>query len=300
MERRLGRGLGSLLGAEEPVEAPLARTEPESGLLHLELGRIRPNPFQPRKTMDPGGLEELRDSITNHGVLQPIVVRAAQGGFELISGERRWRAARLAGLDAIPAILRPDVSDADMLELALVENVQRRDLDPIERALGFKAIMDTLEVTQEGVASKVGLKRSTVANHLRLLELPPKVQEAIGKGLIGMGHGRALLGLPNQAAMDRALEEIVRGELSVRDVEKRVREELNSLRAPTGEAPQPKPFGERAPAWVQDLERRIREHLGTKATVQPGPGATGKIVLEYYSRESLDRICEALAPRPTV
>jgi ParB-like partition proteins len=301
MERRLGRGLGSLLGAEEPEAAAPQRVDPESGLLHLELGRIRPNPFQPRKTMDPGGLEELRDSIANHGVLQPIVVRAAQGGYELISGERRWRAARLAGLDAIPALLRPDVSDADMLELALVENVQRRDLDPIERAMGFKAIMDTLEITQEGVASKVGLKRSTVANHLRLLELPPKVQEAIAKGLIGMGHGRALLGLPSQAAMSSALEEVVRDDLSVRDVERRVREQLNTLKAPSAEAHEEAAQGAaKPPAWVQDLERRIREHLGTKAQVLPGPGSTGKIVLEYYSRESLDRLCEALAPRPTV
>ena len=301
MERRLGRGLGSLLGAEEATEHAPARVETDTGLLQLELGRIRPNPFQPRKSMDPGGLEELRDSITNHGILQPVVVRAASGGFELISGERRWRAARLAGLEAIPALLRPDVTDADMLELALVENVQRRDLNPIERAQGFQAIMQTLQITQEGVASKVGLKRSTVANHLRLLELPVKVQEAIGKGLITMGHGRALLGLPSQDAMSSALEDIVRGELSVRDVERRVRDQLNTIRTPGAPAKSGEVGASTSPAaWVQDLERRIREYLGTKAVVQPGPGATGRIVLEYYSRESLDRLCEALAPRPTV
>lgn len=303
MERRLGRGLGSLLGAEEPAETP-ARSEGEaSGLLHLELGRIRPNPFQPRKSMDPAGLEELRDSISNHGILQPVVVRAAQGGYELISGERRWRAARLAGLQAVPAILRADVSDADMIELALVENVQRRDLDPIERAQGFQAIMDTLQVTQEGVAAKVGLKRSTVANHLRLLELPANVQEAIGKGLISMGHGRALLGLPSSEARIRALERVVRDELSVREVEAMVRSELSASRSNEGQGVGGTDArGAVAPAapWVQDLERRIREHLGTKAAVVPGPGATGRIVLDYYSRESLDRLCEVLAPRATV
>jgi ParB family chromosome partitioning protein len=303
MERRLGRGLGSLLGAEEPSEAPQRMGGEDSGLLQLELGRIRPNPFQPRKSMDPAGLEELRDSIANHGILQPVVVRAAQGGYELISGERRWRAARLAGLSAIPAMLRADVSDADMLELALVENVQRRDLDPIERAQGFQAIMNTLQVTQEGVAAKVGLKRSTVANHLRLLELPAKVQEAIGRGLITMGHGRALLALPNAEAMTRALERVVRDELSVRDVERMVRAQplqTAPLTASVGRAESSGTLTPVPPVWAQDLERRIREHLGTKAVVVPGPGATGRIVLEYFSREGLDRLCDVLAPRPTV
>jgi ParB family chromosome partitioning protein len=303
MERRLGRGLGSLLGAEEPAIAAPQATSEDSGLLQLELGRIRPNPFQPRKTMDPAGLEELRDSIASHGILQPVVVRAAQGGFELIAGERRWRAARLAGLAAIPALLRADVSDADMLELALVENVQRRDLDPIERAQGFQAIMETLQVTQEGVAVKVGLKRSTVANHLRLLELPAIVQEAIGKGLLTMGHGRALLALPNPEAITQAMERVVREGMSVRDVERMARVQPAST-ASTGGPGMAQPNGATLvpapPPWAQELERRIREHLGTKATVQPGPGAGGRIVLEYFSREGLDRLCEALAPRPTV
>lgn len=303
MERRLGRGLGSLLGAEEALEAPKRAAEEESGLLLLELGRIRPNPFQPRKTMDPAGLEELRDSIANHGILQPVVVRAAHGSFELIAGERRWRAARLAGLQAVPAILRADVSDADMLELALVENVQRRDLDPIERAQGFQAIMDSLQITQEGVAAKVGLKRSTVANHLRLLELPSKVQEAIGKGLISMGHGRALLGLPTPESMTRAVERIVRDELSVRDVEKWVRAQPSTSGAASSSQSQKSSAAaasQASPPWALDLERRIREHLGTKASVLPGPGATGRIVLEYYSRDSLDHLCDVLAPRSTV
>lgn len=299
MERRLGRGLGSLLGAEGVADSPRQPAASDPGLLQVELGRIRPNPFQPRKTMDPSGLEELRDSIAQHGILQPVVVRAAQGGFELISGERRWRAARLAGLANVPAILRADVSDADMLELALVENVQRRDLDPIERAQGFRAIMDTLHITQEEVAAKVGLKRSTVANHLRLLELPAKLQEAISKGLISMGHGRALLALPTSEARLRALDRVVRDELSVRDVERLVRGQTRSDGAPVhDEIPRPMPSGPLP--WVQDLERRMREHLGTKASIHPGPGATGKVVLEYFSRETLDRLCEILAPRPTV
>src|SRR5690349_1399663 len=169
MERRLGKGLGSLLGEQE--------TPRDSMELELEL--IQPNPFQPRKSMDAAGLEELRDSILQHGVLQPVVVRPSEGGrFQLIAGERRWRAARLAGLRRIPALVKEQVSDAGMLELALVENVQRRDLDPLERAHGYKAMMDQLALTQDAVAAKVGLKRSTVANQLRLLDLPGKAQEA--------------------------------------------------------------------------------------------------------------------------
>jgi ParB family chromosome partitioning protein len=162
--------------------------------------------------------------------------------------------------------------------------------------------MATLQVTQEGVAAKVGLKRSTVANHLRLLELPATVQEAIGKGLITMGHGRALLALPNPEAMTRALERAVREGMSVRDVERMVRVqplEATATAGTRGSTPT-ETLVPATPPWAQDLERRIREHLGTKAVVQPGPGATGRIVLEYFSREGLDRLCEVLAPRATV
>ncbi len=186
MEKRLGRGLGSLLGTSSPAEAPKATSE-------LAVDQIRPNPFQPRRHFEPSALEELAQSIRQHGLLQPIVVRAAASGFELISGERRLRASKLAGRTTIPAIVRPNVTDKDLLELALVENVQRQDLDAIERALGFRRMQDELAMTQEAVADRVGLKRSTVANHLRLLDLPQTVQEGIAKGLISMGHARALL-----------------------------------------------------------------------------------------------------------
>jgi ParB family transcriptional regulator, chromosome partitioning protein len=303
MERRLGRGLGSLLGESIGADTLEPSASTGGGLLQVELGRIRPNPFQPRKAMDPAGLEELRDSIRAHGILQPIVLRAAGSDYELISGERRWRAARLAGLERIPALVRDGVSNHEMLELALVENVQRRDLNPIERALGFRSIMDSLGITQEAAAAKVGLKRSTVANHLRLLELSPKVQEAVSSGLITMGHARALLGLQSIRDMEAVLADIVHKELSVRDVERIVRGKLATIRSPGSEAHAASANGsmatERKP-WVGDLERRMREHLGTKATIQPGAGAAGRIVIEYYTRDSLDRLCELLAPRVTV
>ena len=247
--------------------------------------------------MDPAGLEELSASIRNHGILQPIIVRASTDGFELISGERRWRAAKLAGLTQIPAVIRPDVTDADMLELALVENLQRRDLNPIERARGFASMMASLRITQEEVASKVGLKRATVANHLRLLDLPEKIQEAVGKNLISMGHARAMLGLLNSDAMLELLDQTVRKDLSVREVEQLVR---SATREASSSGSKPAGLPPLAPAWLEELQRRMQDRLGTKVTVQNSDGYEGRIIIEYYSREDLDRLCQVLAPRETL
>ena len=288
MNRRLGKGLGSLLGNPSPEALQAA----EGDRRDLALTDIRPNPFQPRKTFDPEGLDELRESISRHGILQPVVVRPAASGFELISGERRWRAAQQVGLARIPAVVRASVSDADMLELALVENLQRRDLDPIERAQGFRSLMDSLKLTQQGVADRVGLKRSTVANHLRLLDLPEPVQVAIAKGLIQMGHARALLGLPSPQGMVSLLEDIVRQDLSVRDVESRVRDRLARSN------PSPVPPTPAQPPWARELQRRMQEHLGTKVQLLDLGGEHGRIVIDYFTRGDLDRLVEILAPRP--
>jgi len=288
MERRLGKGLGSLLGEQE--------TSNSSTELELEL--IQPNPFQPRKSMDAAGLEELRDSILQHGVLQPIVVRTAEGGrFQLIAGERRWRAARLAGLRRIPALVKDPVSDAEMLELALVENVQRRDLDPLERAHGYKAMMEQLALTQDAVAAKVGLKRSTVANQLRLLELPAKAQDALAKSLITMGHARALLSLTEEARLNSILENTVRNELSVREVERLVREANAPAPLRSGRDKLP---AQTAPSWLRDLEARMRARFASKVAILNGEGYRGRIVIEYYNRTDLDRISELLAPKDRI
>lgn len=294
MERRLGRGLGSLLG--DPLAA--------SDQLQIEVDSIRPNPHQPRKTFDPAGLEELRQSIQAHGVLQPVVLRSAPdgGGFELVSGERRWRAARLAGLRMIPATLRNGVSDQEMLELALVENLQRQDLDPIERARGFKSLMLTSGMTQEDVSIKVGLKRSTVANHLRLLDLPDQAQLAVASALVTMGHARALLGLTGQGAILDLLEKTIREELSVRELERRIREASQTGRRRQQETLRPRKHvgGSVLPAWAMDLERRLRESFGTKVMLHPMGKDRGRIVIEYFNRAELDRVCEKLIPRSMV
>lgn len=282
MERRLGKGLGSLLGG--PVE--------EVASNELELNLIDPNPFQPRKTMDPAGLEELRDSISNHGVLQPIVVRKMGERYQLVSGERRWRAARLAGLERIPAVQRNVLTDSEMLELALVENVQRRDLDPIERARGFRALMDALGITQEAVAVKVGLKRATVANHLRLLDLPEKVQVAVGKGLMSMGHARALLGLSDPARIEAVMEQAVRRDLSVREIERLVRDEVQA----PATAEDASVAG--TPPWLAEAERRLAEALGTKVRLAVDEDFSGHIRVEFFDKAQLNRLLDRIAPKP--
>lgn len=285
-ERRLGRGLGSLLGAEPPAST-------SAGVQEIPLDRIRANPHQPRRVFDASALDELTESIRQHGVLQAIVVRPLGEGFELVAGERRTRAARAAGLTAIPATVRDDITDAQMLELALVENVQRQDLDPIERARAFRQMAEQLELTQEQVADRVGLKRATVANHVRLLELPEVAQQSVQTGLVSMGHARALLGLNRPERIADLVERIVREGLSVRDVEALVRAE--SRPKATGGAGILTPAG--SPPWIRELEQRMEEHLGTKVTLRNQPGFRGQIVIDYFNRSDLDRVCQVLAPK---
>jgi ParB family chromosome partitioning protein len=276
--------LGSLLGTQAVSESAHSPTQ-------LPVADLQPNPFQPRSVFDPEALSELAESIRSHGILQPIVVRASAQGYEIISGERRWRAAKLVGLLTVPVVVREQVPDDQMLELALIENVQRQELDAIERARGYRQMMVELRITQEAVAEKVGLKRATVANHLRLLELPPQVQEALGKGLITMGHARALLGHPDPKLLQAMVERVAREGLSVRQVESLVRQASQrgtSLAPPTKAEPRP--------SWLGEIESRLRETLGRKVSLKNGPGYRGQIVLEYYDRKDLDRLCDTLSP----
>lgn len=281
MERRLGRGLGSLLSQAAAPE----------GVAELELRSIRPNPSQPRKTFDPAALDGLRKSIQSHGVVQPIVVRPEGDGYEIVAGERRWRAARLAGHETIPAVVRDEVSDREMLEIALVENVQREDLDPIEKARGYQILVEEVGLTQEQVADRVGMQRASVANHLRLLDLPEEVQGAVSQGRIAMGHARALLGLADDASMIRMMEKAARADLSVRAVEKLVN--LARGKLPTQE---PEPKSPSGPPWAQDIQRRVQEALGTRVRVTSDENCRGQIVIDFYERKELDRLIEVLAP----
>lgn len=298
MEKRLGKGLGSLLGASSAVDEKPA--ELGSGARTIELKQIEINPFQPRTEFDSAAIDELAASIRNHGVLQPVVVRSGSDGqFELIAGERRLRAARKLGLDSIPALVRDGVTDRDMLELALVENVQRQALNPVEKALAFKEMGDSLKISQEQVADKVGLRRSTVANHLRILTLPAEVQDAIRKGLISMGHAKALVGLGDSKVLGH-LESIVREGLSVRDVESRVRQEAGKIETKAGDGPSDMPPESSTEPWVVEIESRMREALGTKVTIKNGDGYRGQIQIEYYNRGDLDRLIETLAAQKKI
>jgi ParB family chromosome partitioning protein len=273
----LGRGLSSLIPQ---------RAVPESAIVDVQLARVTPNPYQPRRHMDDAGLEELAASIREHGVLQPILVTETLDGYQLIAGERRVRASRLAGLERIPALVR-QLADRDQLEVALVENVQRADLDPIEEALAYRQLMDEFGLTQERVASRVGKARATVANTLRLLDLHADVQAAIVDGRVTEGHGRALAGLaPDGQA--QVLRTVVSQGLSVRQTEELVRR----LREPKPVAT-PAATSQQLDPDLERVETHLRERLGTKVSLSRSRTG-GRIVIEYYSDEELNRLYEHL------
>ena len=276
----LGRGLASLIPS---------RAAPTSIVTEVPLSRVAPNPHQPRHRWDDEGLADLAASIREHGVLQPVLVTETLDGYQLIAGERRVRAARLAGLERIPALIR-QLADRDQLEVALVENVQRADLDPIDEALAYRQLIDEFGLTQERVAERVGKARATVANTLRLLELHETVQAAIGEGRITEGHGRALGGLPIDGQA-RVLASVVDQGLSVRQAEELVRR----LREPrVSREPATRP---RLDAELERVEEDLRRQLGTKVSLSRSRKG-GRIVIEYYSDEELERLYDRLIGGP--
>lgn len=292
----LGRGLGALIPqvpqVAPPVEGPAAPAGP--ALRHLPIELVVPNPEQPRKHFEPALLRELADSIKLHGILQPIVVSPHPhdpGHYILIAGERRWRAAQLAGQHEVPAVVR-DTPESDRLELAVLENLQRLDLSPIEEAQAYRQLMDVRGYTQEQLAERISKDRSTVANALRLLKLPPKVQDLVQDGRLGMGHARALLSLEDPADMLRLAYETIEKGLSVRAVEKLVRELLR----PNTPEPEPDPETRQRQVIVRDLEERLRRALGVKVAVRTDAKkkGSGTIEVPYGNLDELDRLLETL------
>jgi ParB family chromosome partitioning protein len=272
----LGRGLASLIPQRSPGPAIT---------LEIPTKRIRPNPLQPRKRFDPDGIAALSASIVEHGVLQPIVVTETIDGYQLVAGERRLRAAQAAGLDHVPAVVR-QLADREQLEIALVENLQREDLDPLETADAFRQLIEEFGFSQDALAIKVGRARSTVANTLRLLDLAPGVQAAVADGRLSEGHGRALGGLPTEL-QDRVIDSVVGQELSVRQTEELVRR----LRTPRPEA---SANGDRrTDPDLERVEEELRHALGTKVSLARSRRG-GRIVIEYYSDEELGRLYERL------
>ncbi|MEK6711832.1 MAG: ParB/RepB/Spo0J family partition protein [Nitrospinota bacterium] len=304
-KKALGRGLDALL-AEEPA-APIAAVETpppapaaepaEGKLFTLPPDRLRPGVHQPRTDFDEEDLAELADSVRAHGILQPILVRRLPNGdCEIVAGERRWRAARLAGLAEVP-VIAIDAAGEQALEIAIIENVQRSDLNPMEEAAAFQGMLERLGLTQEEVAARVGKDRSTVANYIRLLRLPPGVQESVAAGDLSMGHARALLSLRTDEEMISFAQAAVRGGLSVRQLEGRVRRALAGPRAAGAQyaraAPAAGPGGAQA-VFLRDIAERLRAALGTKVTIE-GDETKGRIVIEYYSAEVLEGLAERLA-----
>lgn len=296
----LGRGLGALIPqapakpAPSEVERPAA-TPTRDGEQHpttLPIEALIPNPEQPRKHFDETGISELAESIAAQGIIQPIVVTPSGGGtYQILAGERRWRAAQRAGLYDVPVVVR-ETPEEQRLELALVENLQRMDLDPLEEATAFQQIMDLRGYTHAELAERVGKDRSTISNALRLLKLPDRVQSLLRSGQLGMGHARALLSLPSAAEMTELAQDIVRRGLSVRAVEAEVRRRLRGEPEPREETPEQA----RHKIIVADLEDRLRRKLGVKVRLRTGkkPTDPGKLEIPYGDLDELNHLLHIL------
>jgi ParB family chromosome partitioning protein len=277
----LGRGLDALLGDDQ------ARTAPGDALAMLATDALQPGRFQPRLSLDQAALAELADSIKAQGVMQPILARpVGEGRYEIIAGERRWRAARLAGLATVPALVR-DVADRDALALALIENIQREDLNPLEEAAGLKRLLEEFGMTHADAAEALGRSRTAITNALRLLELAPPVQELLREGKLDMGHARALLTLPPLRQIELAREAVAK-QLSVREVESRVAAAL--------ERPGPRARGRvHVDRDVARLEEEVSQRLGTTVRIKPaGKKGAGKLIVHYASLEHLDQVLAKL------
>jgi ParB family chromosome partitioning protein len=283
----MARGLGKGLNVGKGLNAffPEMKVGLEETIQEIKLKEIRPNPYQPRKTFEQEAINELKESILQHGILQPIVVRKSIKGYEIVVGERRFRAATEAKLTAIPAVIR-DLSEQQMMELALLENLQREDLTPIEEAQAYQTLMEQLNFTQEALAKRLGKSRPHIANHIRLLSLPKPIQQLISDGKLSMGHGRTLLGLKNKDKLNSLVEKIIREHMNVRQVELIVQQLNNVSRENKKKKPEKDVF-------IKERETYLQEYFGTAVTIKKQK-KKGKIEIEFFSQDDLDRILELL------
>ena len=282
--KALGKGINALIPDFE-IGVPEPGVSGKQGVIQtreLLIDEISPNRFQPRKYFDDDKLEELVTSISENGILQPVVVQKSETGYELVAGERRWRASKKAGLKKIPAMIR-EVSDTKALELAIIENIHRQDLNPIEEAEAYKRLAEDFSLTQEMIAEKVGKSRAAIANILRLLNLSRNIQENLISGKLSMGHARALLGLDNTGQMQVMCQEILKQGLTVRQTESKV----NRLKKP--EILKLASSMKKKNIFIRDLEKELERKLGTKVEVSPKKTG-GKLVVSYYSDDDLERI----------
>lgn len=295
-QKGLGKGLSALI-AEINVDTPEATSTviDHSNIAELPVDQIDPSPYQPRKYFSEDALRELTESIRKNGVMQPIIVRVKGGRYELVAGERRWRASKLARIDAIPVLVK-DLSDTEALEFALIENIQRQDLTPLEEAEGYRRIMDECSYTQEELASELGKSRSHIANMLRLLNLPENVKKALDEGNISMGHARALLGKEDS---DAIVDAIIKRQLSVRQTEQLIKKgnaPENSSRKSASRS-----TSSRSPALAKEkdediinLEQMLSESLGLQVSIED-EGSNGRLIVAFNNLEQLDRVLQKLS-----
>ena len=278
--KALGRGLGALLSSDRTIDLGVEQSE-------VDLDSIVPGPMQPRTHFDEASLQSLAESIKSHGVVQPLLVRRRDSGFELIAGERRWRAAKLAGLTRVPVIVK-EVPDDSLLEIALIENIQREDLNPIEEAQAYRKLIETVGLTQEALASRVGRDRSYITNYLRLLRLPDDLQQLVKEGLLSTGHARTLLALSHPDQQRRLARQIIDGGLSVRATEQLVHRMIE-------EKPEKSPSAPRAvDPNVRAAETKLRRALGTQVKILMSEQGRGKVEISFFNNQDLDRIYNLL------
>jgi ParB family chromosome partitioning protein len=290
----LGRGLGALLGgagaAQKPAPVPAPADAPADNRERVErvpLTRIRPCPFQPRKDFSAEAIQELADSIKAQGIVQPLIVRQQGDGFELIAGERRWRAAQLAGLTEAPVVVRV-ADDRAVLELALIENLQRENLNPVEEALGYAQLVEQFKLTQEEVSTKVGKSRAVVANALRLLKLAPEIQAHLREGRLSVGHAKVILGLANATQQLLASQRVLKDGLNVRQTEELVARLQSGPVVAAGKAGGP---AQPRDVHVADLENRLQQRFGTKVALRYRQGK-GAVEIRFFTDNDLDRILQ--------
>ncbi|KAB2330269.1 ParB/RepB/Spo0J family partition protein [Bacillus mesophilum] len=279
MAKGLGKGLNAFFGNMDENKEEMVQ--------EVSLKELRPNPYQPRKVFDKESLEEMKLSILEHGILQPIIVRKSIKGYEIVVGERRYRAATEAKLDKVPVIIR-DLSEPQMMELAVLENLQREDLTPIEEASAYQLLLDKLKLTQEELAKRLGKSRPHIANHIRLLSLPPAIQAFITDKKISMGHGRALLGLRNKDKLNAVVQKTIKEGWNVRQLESFIQQINENVSRETK-----KP--EKKDVFIREKETSLRERFGTNVIIKQNKNKKkGKIEIEFFSKDDLERIIELL------
>jgi ParB family chromosome partitioning protein len=285
----LGKGLGALISARPPLPVDL---DPGEKIHRVSLTSVEPSPFQPRKDFARDALQELVDSIRQHGIIQPLIVRKVDGRHELIAGERRWRAAQELGLTQVPVIIR-SAGDLEVLELSLIENLQRADLNPIEEAQGYSRLAGEFRMRQEDIATKVGRSRAAVANALRLLDLHPQIQVWLIQDLLSVGHAKVLLGLKESNEQLLVAETVLRRKATVRATERLVARQLGGGRSGRRKR---RGAGVVSSAAIEELQNRLQQHLGTHVAIHHGE-KKGRIEIEYYGNDDLQRVTAALGLR---